>query len=143
MGYYTNYELEIIEKPGHCVDEEKVIEKFSEISGYGGEYGPFEHACKWYDHDANSRTVSAFFANAVLKIEGKGEGQGDHWVHAYHNGVKIWNWSAPSGDDVYIAVPPETLAKVKFIKASSVPTKDLSVAEQFSAIIGMFHEELE
>ncbi len=143
MGYYTNYELEIIDKPYlPLTDEEAVIERFMEISGYTNEGGPFEDGCKWYDHDSNARAVSRFFPSCILKIEGKGEEHGDHWVDAYMNGDRIWKWSASRSYPPSIDVPGKILVDLGFLKSSVPIAEELSVAEQFNAILDIFHGEL-
>ena len=79
MGYYTDYELEII----NDVDEDKFNKDFIKITGYDIEelYG-----IKWYDSDKNMLELSKLYPNNLFTLYGSGEESEDKWVSYYHNG---------------------------------------------------------
>jgi hypothetical protein len=81
MGYYTRYELEILEGEDYDIDYECEIGK---ESGYGN---PFDDECKWYEHEEHMRAFSKLHPNTIFKVSGKGEEAGDIWNEYYQNGL--------------------------------------------------------
>lgn len=80
MGYYTRFELEIIEGNDNITDYAKEI---GEISGYGD---VFDDEHKWYDCESDMKKISLKHPNTVFKISGEGEEQGDIWNRYFKNG---------------------------------------------------------
>ena len=85
MGYYTNYELTILEGDDCITDYKKEI---SDISGYNY---CFEDSIKWYDFDIDMKKLSLKHPNTVFKLNGNGEENGDIWVSYYKNGKSHYN----------------------------------------------------
>ena len=82
MGYYTRYELEVIEGNDYKTD---YAEGISNESGYdcnlfGGE------EFKWYDHERDMISYSVKHPNTVFKLTGYGEDSEDMWVAFFKNG---------------------------------------------------------
>lgn len=95
MGYYTRYELEIIEKPKSFDEDKLEFFMFKKQKGgssfmYAMEYegGYFEAGgeCKWYEHDSDMQELSKEFPELVFKLSGEGEESGDIWVKYYKGG---------------------------------------------------------
>lgn len=97
MGYYTNFELEIIENP-EATDEEFVLFSVQKQSEYNWDGSTLSEA-KWYDHDSDMLTVSKKFPQVVFKLHGEGEENGDEWVSYYKNGKSVTHsrseWTPP------------------------------------------------
>lgn len=81
MGYYTNYELEIIEGDNNYTDYKEEIGKLSE---YGRD--TFDDSIKWYDHEKDMKAYSKQHPNTVFRLYGKGEIAGDLWYKFFQNG---------------------------------------------------------
>ena len=50
------------------------------------EYG-CELPCKWYDHVADMRAVSAQFPGVLFTLTGKGQSPGDLWIRYFRDGL--------------------------------------------------------
>jgi hypothetical protein len=99
MGYYTDYQ---IEAEGFKTRDEAEFFAFKlvqndYVSGstrfhYGGneELGfnvQFEvRETKWYGYSDDLRTVSLWFPDVTIDVEGSGEENGDQWRHRFRNG---------------------------------------------------------
>lgn len=82
MGYYTHYKLSL-DCP-RSVDNEIYYYMKERCDNYYGVLG--EDSCKWYDHEAEMRRLSAVFKNVLFRLDGEGEEQGDVWVKYFKNG---------------------------------------------------------
>lgn len=96
MGYYTRYEVEIISGELPKFEQEMIARGFTtleklisfEVTGdqksqlFGGEN-------KWYDHERDMEKVSRRFPDAIFRIEGNGEEQGDVWKAYFKNGKSV------------------------------------------------------
>ena len=84
MGYYTRYELEVVE------GSEELIGKFREeceSAQYAfDDYGDGEEETKWYDHDDDLSAFSKKHPDALFKLTGEGEESGDMWAEYHKNG---------------------------------------------------------
>lgn len=80
MGYYTRYELEIVEGNDNVTNYE---EEISELYGYGS---CFEDSIKWYRHIEDMKKYSLKHPKTLFKLIGEGEEAGDLWVEYYLNG---------------------------------------------------------
>ena len=85
MGYYTSHELEIVSGSSNTTDYYK--EGISNTTNYGA-YGCFDDEIKWYDHEADMKAFSKKHPNALFKLIGDGEENGDQW-HEYHQNGKM------------------------------------------------------
>lgn len=87
MGYYTTFELEILDIGSENLDQ---IRKTFVSEGYEMRAAEIlderTDDLKWYDHDDDMRKFSSFFPTAVFKLSGYGEEAGDVWVTYYHGG---------------------------------------------------------
>jgi hypothetical protein len=84
MGYYTNYELEIV--GGHKdVIEEIVLSDEDTFYGIDAD-GSSIDSVKWYGHEEDFKTVSKKYPELVFKLKGEGEEAGDVWIKYFKNG---------------------------------------------------------
>ena len=91
MGYFTRYELEVIEG-GHSLIAEFVGE--NEEAAYAiDEDGSVEESCKWYGHEKDMRAFSMKHPEALFRLSGEGEESGDIWAE-YYRGGKMQNCKA-------------------------------------------------
>lgn len=91
MGYYTDYELEVVD----CADLEledvtaaaevfpeqeysELLTKLLNGSGYN---------CKWYEHEKDMRAFSRLCPDVLFRLKGHGEEEGDIWVKYFKNGM--------------------------------------------------------
>ena len=83
MGYYTTYDLTIIDK--NYKDDYKVDhgKKISELAEYRDCFG---NDIKWYDHDKNMLKYSLKYPELVFQLAGYGEEFDDIWEKYYKNG---------------------------------------------------------
>ena len=87
MGYYTSYDIEIVKSNlNYFGDINTIKSEIGDISGYGN---CFEDSIKWYDHDKHMMILSQRHPNAIFKLIGEGEENGDKWHKYYHNGKMI------------------------------------------------------
>jgi len=85
MGYYTWYELEVINGPDSLIKE--LIEE-CEDAGYAIESnGETNDECKWYDHSKHMIKFSKKHPNILFKLSGEGENNRDIWYKYYKNGL--------------------------------------------------------
>jgi len=80
MGYYTRYELEILDGDDNVTDYSKEI---SEESGYSD---CFEDTIKWYNHKQEMEDYSKKHPDTLFKLTGEGEDQPDMWEEYFKNG---------------------------------------------------------
>ena len=95
MGYYTNFELSVLEG---TADMNAVHKALRVIMHFDYEddfniYMPVEDntirsgdSMKWYDHDEDCATLSKVFPGVVFKLHGEGEETGDIWNSYYKDG---------------------------------------------------------
>ena len=104
MGYYTNYNLEIIEG-----SFKSTTEPCSHCGGTGSSC--IEHdfpmhikdnldgETKWYEHQADMKSFSKKYPKVTFKLSGTGEEQGDVWVKFFRNGKVVERRSVVNLDD--------------------------------------------
>lgn len=85
MGYYTRYELEVMNGPNSLIEE--LIEEYSEASYSLTTYGECYDECKWYDHSKHMIEFSKKHPNVLFKLSGEGENNRDIWHKYYKNGL--------------------------------------------------------
>ena len=81
MGYYTRFNLEIIEgedKNGNYISE------IGDINNCGDDWE--EDEMKWYDFHQDMLTYSLRHPDTTFKLIGEGEESGDNWANYYKNG---------------------------------------------------------
>ncbi len=81
MGYYTRFELQILEGDDYNTDYKKEI---SELSDYSYCFGD---SIKWYDHKQDMINYSKNHPNTLFLLIGEGEEQPDMWREYYKNGL--------------------------------------------------------
>lgn len=84
MGYYTSYELEIIEGDKSVIKE--LREENSNAKYSFCDNGDPESTTKWYDHNEDMVEFSLKHKDVLFKLTGEGEESGDIWVKYYKNG---------------------------------------------------------
>lgn len=93
MGYTTFYKLSTV--VGSVADEESFLRDFENSTGYdmnryyGGDADWYTDG-KWYEHEADMRSISMMHDGVVFKLEGWGEEPGDWWVK-YFKGGKMYD----------------------------------------------------
>lgn len=90
MGYYTNYEVNIMNIP-----EEKYSEIKNEIwniIGYDADnegetsHMIFSFESKWYDYEKDMLQFTEKYPDVLVEILGEGEESGDIWKARFRNG---------------------------------------------------------
>lgn len=84
MGYYTRYELEVIDGSDDLIDEFR--EECDEANFALDEDGDSADSCKWYGHPIDLKRFSAKHPEALFLLRGEGEESGDIWREYYRNG---------------------------------------------------------
>ena len=95
MGYYTLHKIRIINQYNTKQNLIKLLEKIEEISGYGfiivgstivdTNYN-CESGSKWYDCRDDMIKISEELPELEIKVNGKGEDEGDIWEYIYEDG---------------------------------------------------------
>lgn len=81
MGYYTDYELDVIGT------EDTIVNHAEEIESIAGYSGLFDGELKWYAHERNMREHSIKYPDLLFKLNGEGEeGSDDVWIKYFKNG---------------------------------------------------------
>ena len=81
MGYYTEYDLEVI-NGDNTVDYKDEIGKASQY-GSGDIFG---EELKWYNHEEDMIAFSKKHPTVTFKLMGDGEESGDTWIQYFKNG---------------------------------------------------------
>lgn len=87
MGYYTSYELKVLE--GDLTIQEILEQVGSEFEGLNyaiDEDGDCLSECKWYEHEAEMKSLSEKFPDIVFSLHGEGEESEDVWYKYFKNG---------------------------------------------------------
>ena len=79
MGYYTRFELEVIE------GNDDLVQTFRDENEYA-EYAINGNKCKWDDHEKDIKEFSQKHPDAIFQLTGEGEESGDLWIEYYKNG---------------------------------------------------------
>lgn len=79
MGYYTRFELAVINGGDYETDYEEVVKEQVD-------YNPFSDETKWYDFEKDMREVSKEHPNVLFELSGEGEEAGDLWKAYFKNG---------------------------------------------------------
>jgi len=80
MGYYTKFELNIIEGNDYCTNYEEEIIALSGFMAFDGE------TCSWYKHERDMLKYSKKFPGTVFELIGVGEDDDDMWKKYFKNG---------------------------------------------------------
>ena len=91
MGYYTDYKITIINKYKTRKYLNKLLYVVNQITNYNFQIENFAiiNNCKWYEHNKDMRTISSILPKLKIKIEGKGEEEGDEWIKIFQNGLEL------------------------------------------------------
>jgi len=77
MGYYTSYNLSMIEGDEKLINE---FRDFSENAKYAiDEDGECQDSCKWYTSNEELIKFSKTKPDAIFMLSGEGEENGDAW----------------------------------------------------------------
>ena len=84
MGYYTRYEIDVVKGDTSLIVD---LREFSENAKYAiNDSGDSEDSCKWYKHQDDLKRFSLLHPEALFKLSGEGEENGDMWHEYYRNG---------------------------------------------------------
>ena len=90
MGYYTSFDLTILDSKGVEIDGTEIISKIRDMSPSAKyaftEEGNTNDECKWYDWNKDFLRFSKIFPNNILMVHGDGEESDDIWVAYIMNG---------------------------------------------------------
>lgn len=79
MGYYTTYNLSIVEGDDYSTDYQEEISKQLD-------FDPFQGECKWYDNEEDMLLYSKNHPQVLFLLEGEGEEATDLWQKYFKNG---------------------------------------------------------
>lgn len=82
MGYYTRFELQIIEDGKQYIDLSDAKKEIEELS----DYQPFDESCKWSGHEDDMKKFSENHPDTVFELSGEGEENADLWKKYFKNG---------------------------------------------------------
>lgn len=85
MGYYTDFEISIVETD-RDIDHEELLHKIYNISSYQFSDDFWLQSAKWYRHHEDMITLSKEYPTTVFQLSGDGEERGDNWRKYYKNG---------------------------------------------------------
>lgn len=87
MGYYTTYELEVIEPKRPTISEiiAELRSMFEEAEYSLNAEGGTEQSSKWYEHEADLKNFSKMHPEHVFILDGVGE-DGEHLRKYFKNG---------------------------------------------------------
>lgn len=80
MGYYTEFELEILEGDDNVTDYEQEISDIAEYNHC------FQHEIKWYNYQENMIEYSKKHPDVLFLLSGKGEESSDLWREYFEDG---------------------------------------------------------
>ena len=80
MGYYTRYDLEILQGGDSNIDYKKEL---CDMVDY--EHLFFDET-KWYDHHEDMKSISKKHPKVLFLLHGVGEEDGDMWRAYYYGG---------------------------------------------------------
>jgi hypothetical protein len=80
MGYYTRYDLEILQGGDSNIDYKKELCNMVEYEHL------FDDECKWYEHHEDMKTISKKYPKVLFLLHGVGEEDGDMWRKYYRDG---------------------------------------------------------
>ena len=108
MGYYTLHKIRIINQYNTKKNLETLLEKISEIANYDfiivGNViidTNYNGGCgsKWYDFRRDMFKISEELPELEIKVNGKGEDEGDIWEYIYKDGEE-WGGYCDSFSDI-------------------------------------------
>lgn len=95
MGYYTYFNGKVIEG----ANEKEIAITLAKLPSFEGNVSDIEtidtlndimeEPMKWYSYIEDMKQISAQFPNAIIKIHGEGEDNGDLWNAYFKNGKAI------------------------------------------------------
>jgi hypothetical protein len=80
MGYYTRYDLEILQGGDSNIDYKKELCNMVEYEHL------FDDDCKWYEHHEDMKTISKKYPKVLFLLHGDGNEYGDMWRKYYRDG---------------------------------------------------------
>jgi hypothetical protein len=81
MGYYTNFELEIIDVDYSDIDSGKIRQEIQDEFKIS-----FGDTIKWYNYNEDMKCFSKKYPELIFVIDGNGEEFDDVWKHYFMNG---------------------------------------------------------
>lgn len=93
MGYYTRYNLTVLNEDRDCTQElrqiwEEKIEKEALPSVFAEAFERVfsEGSQKWYEYEEDMLAISRAFPDYIFQLDGKGEESGDIWRKYFYRG---------------------------------------------------------
>jgi hypothetical protein len=130
MGYNTQHTLKTVPES----ELKRAREAIAEVDG-----DPFDDACKWYDHEADMRKVSAGMRDVMFIVTGDGEDAGDQWILYALNGEVVKHkrpeWDPPEPPDGWVKSLADVEAKARR-KADQERARDLAELARLKAKYG-------
>lgn len=84
MGYYTNYELNVIEGGARLIEE---LRESNDDARYALDVnGETSDSCRWYNHHQDLKEFSKKHPTALFELKGEGEESGDIWKVYFKDG---------------------------------------------------------
>jgi hypothetical protein len=80
MGYYTEFELQVLEGRDNSIDYE------AEIIALSGYRRLFRQGYKWYEWRFHMQKFSQIYPNTLFCLNGQGEDMTDVWKAYFQNG---------------------------------------------------------
>lgn len=80
MGYYTEYNLEIVKGDHEVIGELREYSECAQIAIDNN--GDCEESCRWYDFEKEMKMFSEKHPDVLFKLSGNGQEGGDQW-HSY------------------------------------------------------------
>lgn len=83
MGYYSNFELDIIAGDDPTATPE-FLDLFEKVTSYSFAHQLWE--IKWYDSIKDMCIISKNYPRTIFSLSHEGEESGDIGIHYFHNG---------------------------------------------------------
>ncbi|MBO7462008.1 MAG: hypothetical protein J6T96_05385 [Bacteroidales bacterium] len=114
MGYYTQFDLTVIDKNDEIPSADKMIEMGNKLSEMSEEFSYFSkgtdirsmistNEMKWYEYFEDMEDFSKEFPEYMFILSGYGEERNDTWIAHFQNG----KWQQRDSEIIYDDFNPE------------------------------------
>ena len=114
MGYYTSFDLAVVDKNNKVPDKDKMVEMGNKLSDLVEEFEYWskghdirnmvsDEMMKWYDYDSDMVKFSKEYPEYMFILQGCGEENGDYWIANFQNG----KWQQRNAEIIYDDFNPE------------------------------------